>query len=556
MLNHRDMKLSQLLDPRQMERYLRAFVELAPLALSVADREGNVLAVSKPPGVPDTVVGHPALQVLATEQPIAETVRPQARAPISIHGHSIGEVIGISLDPERVSASTIASITRLVSETLADQAYKEHELNSLATELLSRYEEITLLYDLSQALSSVFDIQTICDIALEKALQAVVAEKAFIALMDEDTEQLTVVAARGMDGFVGWKIPVSQGISGRVAASGKQILLHAGEPSPSNTQEERASLDAVLSVPLILSTGQAKGEDRVLGVMTMAGKPAGEIFTAGDAKLLSTIATQVAIAVHNSRLIEALREAERVRQEMEIAARIQRSLLPDHPPQIPGVALAGRCLPAANVGGDYYDFLTDEAGHLNLLIADVSGHSVGAALMMAMARSILRREMSLGKSPAAVLADTNTALLADLTNAGLFITVFCARYDPTTRQLTFANGGHNPPLLWHAAEKQIAELDSDGMIVGILDDVQYEERTVALAPGDVLVLYTDGVIEARSPEGEQLGEHRLRALLTEYNRLPPHALAERVCEAVNRHTQDTAQQDDITLLVLKVQEES
>jgi serine phosphatase RsbU (regulator of sigma subunit) len=359
-----------------------------------------------------------------------------------------------------------------------------------------------------------------------------------------------------MDGFVGSKIPLHQGISGRVAALGKQILLHEGEPSPAGTQKERASLDAVLSVPLILSAGQAEGEDRVLGVMTMAGKPSGEIFTAGDAKLLSTIATQAAIAIHNSRLVEALREAERVRQEMEIAASIQRSLLPDQPPQIPGVELAGRCLPAANVGGDYYDFLTDDTGRLSLLIADVSGHSVGSALMMAMARSILRREMSLGKSPAAVLADTNTAMLADLTNASLFITVFCARYDPATRELTFANGGHNPPLLWRAAEKQIAELDSDGMIVGILNNVQYEERTVTLGPGDVLVLYTDGVIEARSPEGEQLGEDRLQALLTEYNALPPHALAEQVYEAVNQHMQGTAQQDDITLLVLKVQEES
>lgn len=381
-------------------------------------------------------------------------------------------------------------------------------------------------------------------------MQAVPAAKAFIMLKEEDSDYLTVVAARA-DGLIGWKTPIGLGISGRAAALGKPILLHEGKPLPSDKPEHHAPYDAVLSVPLTLSNSQ--GEDQVLGVITLAGKPHGEIFTAGDAKLVSTIATQVAIAINNARLLEAQREAERVRREMEIAAHIQQSLLPDHPPVVPGLALVGRCLPATNVGGDYYDLLVDDAGRLTLIIADVSGHSVGSALMMAMARAILRREIAEGKSPAAVLSDTNAAMLHDLTNAGLFITMFCAQYDPATRRLTFANGGHNPPLLRRAADEQILSLDSDGMLVGILEDVVYEEQTITLNSNDVLLLYTDGIVEARNPAGEQFGEERLRELLADFGVLPLPALADRIYKAVSEHSQGVAQQDDITLLILKVE---
>jgi len=414
-----------LLDAGRVKHFLQSVVEILPLALFVVDLDGNILASAEPAGV-SSKVADPLQLILSApadatvHDAVAAPGIESSRTPIDIHGQRVGYVIGISLGPERVTPQVVASATDLIGEVLADQVYKEYELNSMATELLDKYEEITLLYGLSQALGSVFDIPTICDIALEKALQAVTAAKAFVMLMDEDTKHLTVVAARGIDGIVGWKMPVGRGISGRVAASGKQILLHQGEPAPSDAAEEdRASLDAILSVPLVLSTGQHEDGGEILGVMTMAGKPSGEMFTAGDAKLLRTIATQLAIAIRNSRLVQALREAERVRQEMEIAARIQQSLLPDRPPQLAGVEVAGQCIPATNVGGDYYDFLTDEAGRLSLLIADVSGHSVGAALMMAMARSILRREIRQGKSPAAVLADTNTAMLHDLSNARL-----------------------------------------------------------------------------------------------------------------------------------------
>ena len=544
------MELSQLLDAEQVRRLLRAVTELLPLNLQVVDARGNTLAeaahLSEMPAA--------GSRSRAVESPprftstLLEPSSAEARAPIEIHGEPIGHVIVRGADD--VPPSTLRVAARLVAQILADQAYKEHELHSLSAELINKYEEITLLYDVSQALGSVFDIPTICEIALEKAVQAVPAAKAFVMLKDKDSGHLTVIAAR-VDGLLGRRVPIGQGVSGKAVATGKPILLYQGQVLEA-ASKPTAPRDAVLSVPMIRITDQ--GTEEVLGVITLAGKPPGEMFTAGDLKLLSTIATQTAIAIHNSRMIEALREAERVRQELEIAARIQQSLLPQQPPQVAGVELVGRCVPAANVGGDYYDFVVDKRGHLTLLIADVSGHSVGAALMMAMARSLLRRQIAEGKSPATVLSDTNAAMLEDLTNANLFITMFCARYDPETHRLTFANGGHNPPLLWCATEGRVLSLDADGLIVGVLEDVSYEEKTISLHPGDVLLLYTDGIVEARNPQGEFFGEERLRQLLRDHASETPGLLMERIQRAVQEHIQDAPQQDDITLLILKTQE--
>ncbi|MFQ5594940.1 MAG: PP2C family protein-serine/threonine phosphatase [Anaerolineae bacterium] len=568
------MELNQMLDAGQVERFLQSLAEIVPVTLRVEDLDGQVLAEVMPASVTaeqgsageeetrrqgdketreqgDRHPVSPSPPHLVTPAPphLRASAQREVRAPIEIHDEQSGYVVGLALHAGGPAAQVIEAVTHLAAQVLAEQVYREHELNSLSTELLDKYEEVTLLYDLSQALGSVFDIPTICEIALEKAVQAVPAAKAFIMLKDETSEFLTVVAAR-VDGLIGWTTPVGHGVSGRVAASGKPILLLEGEELPAGMPEDQAPRDAVLAVPLTLAGGQS--DEQVLGVMTLAGKAHGKMFTAGDAKLLTTIATQIAIGIHNSRLVEAQREAERVRQEMEIAAQIQQSLLPEGAPQLMGATVAGYCSPAANVGGDYYDVLTDDAGRLTLLIADVSGHSIGSALMMAMARSILRREIAQGESPAAVLAATNTAMLQDLTNAGLFITMFCARYDPATRCFTFANGGHNPPLLRRAADGQFVALDGDGLIVGILDDVVYEEQSITLQPGDVVVHYTDGIVEARNLEGEQFGEDRLQELLAENGDLGPGAMADRIYEAVREHSRDIAQQDDITLLILKV----
>jgi len=237
--------------------------------------------------------------------------------------------------------------------------------------------------------------------------------------------------------------------------------------------------------------------------------------------------------------------------EVELAAGIQRGLFPARPPNVQGLALAGRCVPAANVGGDYYDYVEDLGGRVTVLVADVAGHSIGSALMVAMARSLLRREIAEGSGPAAVLRSTNEAMFRDLVNAELFITMFCARFDPARQTLRYANAGHNPPLLSRAGEA-VSELDAEGAAVGFFERLEFEEVAMDLGTGDSVTLYTDGIVEALDPGGEQFGEDRLRELVSDAPSIPPEDMATRVLEAVRTHTRDAPPQDDMTLVGLQV----
>jgi serine phosphatase RsbU (regulator of sigma subunit) len=409
----------------------------------------------------------------------------------------------------------------------------EAQLEEMTAELLDRYEELNLMYDLGGSLASVFDPERICAIVVEKASDAIGTAQALVALNGERGCEL--VASRGGAALD------PDGVTEHVAATGRELLLHEDDPGPAG--RPRAERRPLLSVPLL-----PPGDAVPLGALTLAAKPDGARFTAGDAKLATAVATQLAAALYTSRLVESLRAAEAVRREVEIAAGIQRALLPERPPDLPGAELAALCVPAANVGGDYYDLLVDEEGRLSVVIADVAGHSVGSALMMAMARSVLRRELASDADPAAVLRATNTALFDDLARAGLFITAFCAQFDPASGALEYANAGHNPPLLRRAANGETRELDADGVALGILRDAEFEHGSAALGPGDVVLLYTDGVTEAAGADG-QFGEERLRAAIGD---MPAGELVDAVYAAVRAYAGD-ARGDDVTLVALRAE---
>ncbi|MCW2991925.1 MAG: putative Serine phosphatase RsbU regulator sigma subunit [Solirubrobacterales bacterium] len=258
------------------------------------------------------------------------------------------------------------------------------------------------------------------------------------------------------------------------------------------------------------------------------------------------IAASRVTALHRQ-IVEQQRELE---NEVSMAAGIQMGLLPKEPPAVAGADLAGVCLPAANVGGDYYDLILREDGRLVILIADVAGHSIGSALLMAMARSVLRREVAQGEPPSAILGATNTAMFHDLVSAGLFITMFCAVYDPETSRLTYANAGHNPPILARA-DGPTLELDGDGAAIGFLEHVDFEELTDEIGPGDELLLYTDGVVEALGAGDEPFGEERLAETVSAMAPAGAAVTIDAIVAALNDFTGGAHQRDDITMVALR-----
>jgi len=251
--------------------------------------------------------------------------------------------------------------------------------------------------------------------------------------------------------------------------------------------------------------------------------------------------------------------AERVRMEnlrilrdMELARQIQSSLLPKTPPHVKGITLAGCCIPATHVGGDYYDFFPRGTDIVDLIVADVSGHSIGAALMSAMARSVLRAQLASGSSPGEVLSALNGLLYEDLGRAELFITFFCASYDATTRTLRYANGGHPPPLLYRSAEPSCSWLDTDGLILGIKESVTFEEKQMHLQSGDLLLLYTDGATEASSDSDELFGNARLCNIIERNHAAAPQSILETIRNELALFTGTAAMEDDLTMVILKV----
>lgn len=257
--------------------------------------------------------------------------------------------------------------------------------------------------------------------------------------------------------------------------------------------------------------------------------------------------------------VTALRRIEEERHEMEIAMQLQLSLLPDAPLQVPGALVAGYCLPAVHVGGDYFDYFSTEEG-VDVVIADVSGHSVGAALIMAETRSILKLGTSwitkgqgrLRYGARKTLSALNELLFEDLNRANFFISMFYLSYDSGTRRIRYANAGHNRPLLVRKDARNCMELDADGLILGVKKGVAFEEKTLALSEGDTVLLYTDGVTEARNEQGEFFGEARLCDLVVEHARASPQELIRIVVDELGNFCRNRSFDDDVSLVVLKV----
>jgi len=252
------------------------------------------------------------------------------------------------------------------------------------------------------------------------------------------------------------------------------------------------------------------------------------------------------------------RRAEEERHELEIAKQIQLSLLPKAPLQGAGVRVAGFCQPATHVGGDYYDYFYSR-DTLNVVIADVSGHSVGAALVMAGVRSTLKAETRKADTlqpvhgSADILSALNELMHEDLSGADLFITMFYLRYDSAQGRLCYANAGHNPPLLCCGEEDCCRELDAEGMVLGVNQAVLFEEKCASLKSGDRLLLYTDGITEAQNPAGEFFGTARLCALFSAHRQASPESSIANILQALQAFCGRDSFNDDVSMVVMKIE---
>jgi serine phosphatase RsbU (regulator of sigma subunit)/putative methionine-R-sulfoxide reductase with GAF domain len=310
--------------------------------------------------------------------------------------------------------------------------------------------------------------------------------------------------------------------------------------------------DSLIALPLVTKGG-------MLGMMSVDYSGPIQRITQRWMNILIGIAGQAAIAIENDRLLQESAEQERLKQELDVARRIQVSFLPECCPVVPGWELAAVWRSAREVGGDFYDFIplpvepgsaSAGPGRTGVVIADVADKGVPAALFMALSRTLVRTMAIDGRSPAVSIARANDLILADA-RSDLFVTLFYAILHPNSGEVEYVNAGHMPPLLVRAADGSAEELRTHGMALGILPDIKFEDRSVRLNPGDTFVFYTDGVVEASDSELQMFGREQLRAVVSAHRGESAVELVQTIDETIAAFVGDTPQFDDFTLVVAR-----
>jgi putative ABC transport system permease protein len=324
---------------------------------------------------------------------------------------------------------------------------------------------------------------------------------------------------------------------------------------PQRLDEIRALAAAGIRLAVPLRT-----RSEILGVLLLGERPQRTGFSAREKQVLRASADQFALMIENTRLTDRVVEQETLRRDIALASDVQRRLLPDAPPRAGFVDFAALSVPARHVGGDYYDFIELGDEQIGIALADVSGKGVAAALIMSVVQASLRIISSDGDVPLPRLVARMNQVVYRSTPASKYATFFYAQLDPQRRQLRYVNAGHNPPFLFRAgrhstagaASSEIEQLTVGGTIVGMFPEMDYEEATVELSPGDVLLVFSDGVPEAHNPEHEEFGEERLQQLLRQTARFPADEISARISAEMKNWIHDAEQYDDLTFIVMKV----
>src|SRR5262245_17743559 len=435
---------------------------------------------------------------------------------------------------------------KLLGQILLDQ----NAINQAETRLLS-YCERCLLLEMVGRINSTLDLGSLLSAIMEAAQVIMEAEVSSLFLRDEKTGELIIAVPTGpaKAEISGIRIPPERGFCGWVATHGQPLTIADPQKDPRFFGEVSAGFHTrnLICVPLSGSQGQ------ILGVLQACNKLGNGSFTETDISLFLSLANQAAIALEKERLQKESVEKQLLERELTVAAEIQEGFWPREIPSYPGIDIAAFSEPAKRIGGDYYDFIPVGKDRCALVIGDISGKGIPAALLMASLRAALRAQLEASPSLEETVYWVNNVLVRD-TPTERFATLFIGLLDYKQLELTYVNAGHNPPLLYSPQGGGIKRLSVGGTIVGVFAGVRFESAREKLVPGQLLVAYTDGVTEAESPEAEMFGEERLEALIYRHAHDKAEVLNSEVRQAVTSFSHGTAQHDDITLFIMRVAE--
>ncbi len=422
-------------------------------------------------------------------------------------------------------------------------------------ELRQRHElqqrQQRLFLEISQRISRTLDLDAILNHLLASLRSVVHYDAAGIFVLNRDVPQangtspleIFGMATRGFD-----EIPspgnsvlcANRGIVGHVVRGGEPIVVNDVRRD-SRYVVGRSTTLSEIAVPIV-------SNDRVIGALNLESDRL-NAFSDTEIELLEFFANAAAIAIERSMLHAQVLEKQRIEQQLRIAREVQSDLLPSRPPVLPGYDIAAVNVPTSQIGGDYYDYIPLPGSRLGLVIADVAGKGVPAALIMASVRAMLHTLLLEDRELQDVIASVNRALL-ETTQVSRFVTAVYGVFDPAAATLTYVNCGHNAPLIVRA-HGTVEVLDKGGPVLGIFGHAAYESGTTMLGPADTLALFTDGVVEASDANYVEFGPEGLEKVLREQAQLPAEGLANSVLQAARAFAGKDLFEDDFTLIVLK-----
>jgi predicted ATPase/serine phosphatase RsbU (regulator of sigma subunit) len=409
-----------------------------------------------------------------------------------------------------------------------------------------------------QAMSSDIVLDNLLDNLLNITIENAGAQRGLLIL--ESDGQLMVAAEMSVDSrgpAVRRMMPLdgstvlSRAIVNYVARTGEPVVLDdaAGQGRFTNTPyvlQNRPK--SVLCMPLTT-------KEKMAGVLYLENNLAAGVFTPAHLEVLKVLSTQAAISLENARLYEKLADyshsLEKIIAALNLAQEVQQNLLPQRPPGLEKIDVAGRSLYCDETGGDYFDFIQLSGSRLGVVIGDVTGHGVSAALLMASVRGFLRARAGMADSAAEIIGGVNRLTSVDTAETGQFMTLFYLVVDHRNYNVNWVRAGHDPALLYCPKTDRFEELSGGGLALGVEEDWEFEDFNRTVKPGQILLLTTDGIFEAHNTAGEMFGKDRFKAVVRQNASLEAEGLRKAVFEAVAEFRGDEPQEDDITLVILR-----
>jgi Na+/proline symporter/serine phosphatase RsbU (regulator of sigma subunit) len=454
-----------------------------------------------------------------------------------------------------LAASVGAPAARIIIENYlqARGSKMEDVFNIFGTVSLSRdasREQLSVLYEVANLINSGKSLDGILDSILDLLYRQFRFDLCAIRLLDKETNLLRVRSYKGLDSeflsHADREVNMDTCI-GNAFINNKVVLAN-----DSDCADKPASIAIVRELKIkSFAHAPITVEGQPVGVLSSYSRYAKGIYTDEFIELYKNIAAQIGIAYRNSIQTAQLIEASEQQKQLKIAEDIQLDLLPKKMPEIEGLDISGICVPAKQVGGDYYDFIIHE-NDLDIVIADVSGHNIGAALLMASTRTFIQAHSQQMFPPRTTLETLNSFLYKDLSSSELFITMFYLRYELKKNNLIYANAGHNQPLIYRRKSDSFDLLDAEGMILGILPQVKFEEKKIAVESGDILVMYTDGIVEAQNKREELFGLERFKELIRDNSTKNSNEIINETLEETRLFQGRRHFNDDVTMVVVKI----